>query len=45
MTWSNKFLQLYHLLPNDLRELNLKKKKGKNRLLDWIGRIVETFIS
>ena len=45
MTWSNKFLQLYHLLPKDLREVNLKKNKGKNRLIDWIGRTVETYIS
>ena len=43
-TWRNQFLIIYDDLPTEIKELDLTKKRGKQKLRDWIKRHVEGFV-
>ena len=45
MTWSNKFLKLYQMLPDDLKQENISKKKSKRRISKWIKETVDIFVT
>ena len=45
MTWSNKFLKLYQMLPVYLKQENISKKKSKRRISKWIKETVDIFVT